>query len=176
MQRSPGNAETILTNTSDENVQKQRDGLVQEFFAEKLQGRIDGDYARNSGSTAEGMGAPANTAGAQFGGAYNSANQSIDAGVARNNIRTDVNGEVEAQQGVVNNRASAAQQELYKGQSETGSAMASRKGEYTVSSDEYSRHKQAADAHQKEVSTNMFNSKNYKDLERELDKERKEKE
>ena len=176
MQRSPGNAETILTNTSDENVQKQRDGLVQEFFAEKLQGRIDGDYARNSGSTGKGMGAPANAAGAQFGGAYNSANQSIEAGVVRNNIRTDVSNEVDAQQGMVKNRANAAQQELDKGKSETDSAIASRMGEYTASSNEYNRNKKAADAHQEEVSTNMFNSKDYKDFKREINDESKGKE
>jgi conjugal transfer mating pair stabilization protein TraG len=173
MQRSPGNAETILTNTSDESVQKQRDGLVQEFFAEKLQGRIDGNYAQNAGTTGEGMGAPANRAETQFGGAYNSANQNIDSGVARNNIRTGVNGEVEAQQGVVNNRASAAHEELNKGQSETDSAMASRKGEYTVSSNEYLSHKQAADAHQKETSLNIIDSKNYKDFEENMDKHKK---
>jgi conjugal transfer mating pair stabilization protein TraG len=161
MQRSPGNAETILTNTSDEGVQKQRDGLVQEFFAEKLQGRIDGNYAQNAVSTGEGMGAPANRAEAQFGGAYNNANQSIDSGVARNNIRTDVNGEVEAQQGVVNNRASAAHSILDKGKSETDSAIASRMGEYTVSSNEYSRNKEAADGHQKAMP--HVSSESYKD-------------
>lgn len=50
-EESAGNAETILTNTSDEGVQKQRDGLVQEFFAEKLQGRINSNYERNAGNT-----------------------------------------------------------------------------------------------------------------------------
>ncbi|MFZ4214778.1 conjugal transfer mating-pair stabilization protein TraG, partial [Pantoea endophytica] len=176
MQRSPGNAETILTNTSDEGVQKQRDGLVQEFFAEKLQGRVDGNYAQNAGSTGDGMGSPANRVGAQFGGAYNNANQSIDSGVARNNIRTDVNVEVEAQQGVVNTRSDVAQQELHKGRSETDSAIASRKGEYTVSSNEYLHNKESADAHQEDLSTNLFNSKNYKDFERKMDNEKKDKE
>ncbi|UIL55058.1 conjugal transfer mating pair stabilization protein TraG (plasmid) [Pantoea agglomerans] len=161
MQRSPGNAETILTNTSDEGVQKQRDGLVQEFFAEKLQGRIDGDYARNSGNTGEGMGAPANTAAAQFGGAYNSANASIEAGVARNNIRTDVNNEVEAQQGVVKNRASAAQQQLNEGKGQTDDAIATRMGEFTERSNEYGRNKNAADEHQKSMP--HIRSESYKD-------------
>lgn len=171
--RAPGDAETILTNTSDEGVQKQRDGLVQEFFAEKLQGRINGDYERNAGNTGEGMGAPANTAGAQFGGAYNDANQSIEAGVARNNIHTDVNGEVKAQQNMVTNKATSAQQELDKGKSVTDSAIASRMGDYTDRANEYARNKQAADAHQKETSLNINDSKSYKDFEKDLDKPKK---
>ncbi|MDU3074737.1 MAG: conjugal transfer mating-pair stabilization protein TraG [Mixta calida] len=145
MQRSPGNAETILTNTSDEGIQKQRDGLVQEFFAEKLQGRIDGDYARNSGSTGEGMSAPANTAGAQFGGAYNSANQSIEAGVARNNIRTDVSREVEVQQSAVNERASQAQTELKAGEAKNQAESNERQSEFSRAEQNYQRDKTAAD-------------------------------
>ena len=176
MQRSPGNAETILTNTSDEGVQKQRDGMVQEFFTEKLQGRIDGNYTQNAGSTGEGMGALANTAGAQFGGAYDRANQNIDAGVATSNIRSDVNEDVDAQHGMVKNRASAAQSMLDKGKSETDSAIASRMGEYTVSSNEYQRNKESADAHQNEISTNAFNEKSYKDFLPEVDNARKDKE
>lgn len=173
MQRSPGNAETILTNTSDEGVQKQRDGLVQEFFAEKLQGRVDGNYAQNAGDTGEGMAAPANTAGAQFGGAYNHANQSIEAGVVKNDIRNDVKYDVEAQQGMVKNRASDAQEDLDKGKSETDSAIASRMGEYTVSSNEYLRNKEAADKHQEQRGFKLKDSQDYKDFlndtERDLD-------
>ncbi|RPD93470.1 conjugal transfer protein TraG [Candidatus Pantoea deserta] len=146
--RAPGNAETILTNTSDEGIQKQRDGLVQEFFAERLQSHIDGDYARHSGGTGEGMGAPANTAGAQFGGAYNSANQSIDAALARNDIRTDISNEVEAQQGVVKNKANAAQQQLNEGKKQTDGAIASRMGDFTESSNQYSANKAGADKNQ----------------------------
>ena len=164
MQRSPGNAETILTNTSDEGIQKQRDGMVQEFFAEKLQDRIDGNYTQNAGGTSEGMGAPANSASAQFGGAYNRANQSIDAGVERNNIRSDVNNEVEAQQSVVKNKASAAQQELYQGKNETDSAIASRMGEYTASSNEYLRNKEAADKHQEQRDFKLKDPQDYKDF------------
>lgn len=177
MQRSPGNAETILTNTSDEGVQKQRDGLVQEFFAEKLQGRVDGNYAQNAGSTGEGMGAPANTAGAQFGGAYNNANQSIEAGVVKNDIHNDVKYDVEAQQGMVKNRASDAQGDLDKGKSETDSAIASRMGEYTVSSNEYLRNKEAADKHQEQRGFKLKDSQVYKDFlnetERDLDDRRR---
>ena len=143
--RAPGNAETILTNTSDEGVQKQRDGLVQEFFAEKLQGRIDGDYARNSGSTGEGMGSPANTAGAQFGGAYNSANQSIEAGVARNNIRTNVGSEVASQQNVVNERANQAENELRAGEVQTQTGANARESEFNRAGQNYQHEKAAAD-------------------------------
>lgn len=156
--RSPGNAETILTNTSDEGVQKQRDGLVQEFFAEKLQGRIDGDYARNSGSTGEGMGAPANTAGTQFGGAYNSANQTIEAGVARNNIRTDVNGEVEAQQALVNTKANEAQAEIFDGRTAVKEGSANRNADYQQANNNYTEKKHLADASQ-----GNFLSKNLSD-------------
>lgn len=145
MQRSPGNAETILTNTSDEGVQKQRDGMVQEFFEEKLQGRIDGNYAQNAGSTSEGMGAPANTAGAQFGGAYNRASQSIDAGVARNNIRTNVGTEVEAQQTSINERNNQAQTELRAGEAQTTAGGNDRKNEFNHAGQDYQREKAAAD-------------------------------
>lgn len=161
--RAPGNAETILTNTSDEGVQKQRDELVQEFFAEKLQGRIDGDYARNSGSTGEGMGAPANTAGAQFGGAYNSANQSIEAGVARNNIRADVINDVEEQQSVVKNKTNEANATIGKAKGETDSGIASRMGEYTKSANNYSDNKRAADKQQDDLLANSFKNHTHKD-------------
>lgn len=161
--RAPGNAETILTNTSDEGVQKQRDGLVQEFFAEKLQGRIDGDYAQNAGSTGEGMGAPANTAGAQFGGAYSSANQSIEAGVARNNIRTDVINDVERQQGMVKNKASEANEAIGKAKGETDSGIASRMGEYTNSANNYSENKRAADKQQDDLLVNPLKNHTHKD-------------
>ena len=161
--RSPGNAETILTNTSDEGIQKQRDGLVQEFFAEKLQGRIDGDYARNSGSTGEGMGAPANRAGAQFGGAYDSANQNIDAGVARNNIRTGVINDVEEQQAVVNNKAIDANATIEKAKGETDSGIASRMGEYTSSANNFADDKRAADKQQDDLLVNPFKNHTHKD-------------
>ncbi|MEN4669108.1 hypothetical protein ABEG72_23100 [Pantoea agglomerans] len=161
--RSPGNAETILTNTSDEGVQKQRDGLVQKFFAEKLQGRIDGNYARNSGSTGEGMGAPANTAGAQFGGAYDSANQNIDAGVARNNIRTGVINDVEEQQAVVNNKANDANATIEKAKGETDSGIASRMGEYTSSANNFADDKRAADKQQDDLLVNPFKNYTHKD-------------
>lgn len=161
--RSPGNAETILTNTSDEGVQKQRDGLVQEFFAEKLQGRIDGDYARNSGSTGEGMGAPANTAGAQFGGAYNSANQSIEAGVARNNIRTDVNGQVEAQQALVNTKANEAQAEISDGRTAVKEGSANRSADYQQANNNYTEKKHLADASQENFLSKNLSDKLHRD-------------
>jgi len=161
--RAPGNAETILTNTSDEGVQKQRDGLVQEFFAEKLQGRIDGNYERNAGSTGEGMSAPANIAGAQFGGAYNNANQSIEAGVARNNIRTDVINDVEQQQGVVKNKAIEANDAIGKAKGETDSGVASRMGEYTNSANDFSENKRAADKQQDDLLVNPLKNHTHKD-------------
>ena len=161
--RAPENAETILTNTSDEGVQKQRDGLVQEFFSEKLQGRIDGDYARNSGSTGEGMGAPANTVGAQFGGAYNSVDQSIEAGVARNNIRTDVINDVEDQQSVVKNKANEANTTIGKAKGETDSGIASRMGEYTNSANNYSDNKRAADKQQDDLLANPLKNHTHRD-------------
>ena len=146
--RAPGNAETILTNTSDEGVQKQRDGLVQEFFAEKLQGRINSNYERNAGNTGEGMGAPANTAGDQFGGAYNSANQTIEAGVARNNIRTNVGSEVESQQSAVNERANQAENELRVGEAQTHAGSNAREGEFKRAGQHYQDEKTAADKSQ----------------------------
>ncbi|MEB5708241.1 conjugal transfer mating pair stabilization protein TraG [Pantoea anthophila] len=161
--RAPGNAETILTNTSDEGVQKERDGLVQEFFAEKLQGRIDGNYERNAGSTGEGMSAPANIAGAQFGGAYNNANQSIEAGVARNNIRTDVINDVEQQQGVVKNKAIEANDAIGKAKGETDSGVASRMGEYTNSANDFSENKRAADKQQDDLLVNPLKNHTHKD-------------
>lgn len=161
--RAPGNAETILTNTSDEGVQKQRDGLVQEFFAEKLQGRIDGNYERNAGSTGEGMSAPANIAGAQFGGAYNNANQSIEAGVARNNIRTDVINDVEQQQGVVKNKAIETNDAIGKAKGETDSGVASRMGEYTNSANDFSENKRAADKQQDDLLVNPLKNHTHKD-------------
>jgi len=161
--RAPGNAETILTNTSDEGVQKQRDGLVQEFFAEKLQGRIDGDYAQNAGSTGEGMGAPANTAGAQFGGAYNSANQSIEAGVARNNIRTDVNGEVEAQQTLVNTKANEAQAEISDGRTAVKEGSANRNADYQQANNNYREKKHLADASQENFLSKNLSDKLHRD-------------
>ncbi|WP_312119502.1 conjugal transfer mating-pair stabilization protein TraG [Pantoea vagans] len=161
--RAPGNAETILTNTSDEGVQKQRDGLVQEFFAEKLQGRIDGNYERNAGSTGEGMSAPANIAGAQFGGAYNNANQSIEAGVARNNIRTDVINDVEQQQGMVKNKAIEANDAIGKAKGETDSGVASRMGEYTNSANDFSENKRAADKQQDDLLVNPLKNHTHKD-------------
>lgn len=161
--RAPGNAETILTNTSDEGVQKERDGLVQEFFAEKLQGRIDGNYERNVGSTGEGMSAPANIAGAQFGGAYNNANQSIEAGVARNNIRTDVINDVEQQQGVVKNKAIEANDAIGKAKGETDSGVASRMGEYTNSANDFSENKRAADKQQDDLLVNPLKNHTHKD-------------
>lgn len=161
--RAPGNAETILTNTSDEGIQKQRDGLVQEFFAEKLQGRIDGNYERNAGSTGEGMSAPANIAGAQFGGAYNNANQSIEAGVARNNIRTDVINDVEQQQGMVKNKAIEANDAIGKAKGETDSGVASRMGEYTNSANDFSENKRAADKQQDDLLVNPLKNHTHKD-------------
>ncbi|WP_275555783.1 conjugal transfer mating-pair stabilization protein TraG [Mixta sp. Marseille-Q2659] len=163
MQRSPGNAETILTNTSDENVQKQRDGLVQEFFAEKLQGRIEGDYAHNSGNTGEGMGAPANTAGEQFGSAYNSANQSIEAGVARNNIRTDVNGEVEAQQTLVNTKANDVQNKIHDGRSSIEEGKSSRSEDYQQAERKYTEQKHLADASQDNFLSKSLSDKLHSD-------------
>lgn len=151
MQRSPGNAETILTNTSDESIQQERDSLVQEFFAEKLQGRIEGDYARNSVRTGEGMGAPANTVGAQFGSAYNNANQSIDAGAARNNIRTDVSVEVEAQQEVVKNKAEQSQALMEKGKKETDSGISARMADFNEQSKQYKENKKGADKNQRSL-------------------------
>jgi len=161
--RSPGNAETILTNTSDESVQKQRDGLVQEFFAEKLQGRIDGDYAQNAGSTGEGMGAPANTAGAQLGGAYDRANQTIDAGIARNNLRTDVINDVEEQQAVVKNKAIDANATFEKAKGETDSGIATRMGEYTSRANNFADDKRAADKQQDDLLANPFKNHTHKD-------------
>ncbi|WP_182057566.1 conjugal transfer mating-pair stabilization protein TraG [Pantoea sp. ME81] len=148
MQRSPSNAETILTNTSDESVQKQRDGLVQEFFAEKLQGRVDGNYAQNSGSTGEGMSAPVNTAGAQFGGAYKDANNKIDAGASNNGIRAKVDNEVDSQQRVVKDRALNAQAQIAQGKSDTDDGISSRMGEYTEKSNEYLINKAGAEKNQ----------------------------
>jgi len=146
--RAPGNAETILTNTSDEGVQKQRDGLVQEFFAEKLQGRINDNYERNAGNTGEGMDVPANTAGAQFGGAYNSANQSIEAGVVKNNIRTNVGSEVESQELAVNERANQAENELRAGEAQTHAGSNAREGEFKRAGQHYQDEKTAADKSQ----------------------------
>ncbi|WP_217550261.1 conjugal transfer mating-pair stabilization protein TraG [Pantoea sp. GbtcB22] len=163
MQRSPGNAETILTNTSDEGVQKQRDGLVQEFFAEKLRGRIEGNYAQNAGRNGEGMVAPANTAGEQFGGATNSANQVIEAGVDSNNIRNDVANDVEAQQGVVNNKSNDARVAVEGVRDETDSGIASRMGEYTSSANHFNDEKQAADKQQDDLLVNPFKNHTHKD-------------
>ncbi|QHM74017.1 conjugal transfer mating-pair stabilization protein TraG [Mixta intestinalis] len=170
MQRLPGNAETILTNTSDENVQKQRDALVQEFFADKLKGRIDEDYSRNANNTSQGMRSPANTAKTQFGVAYDNANQSIEAGVARNNIRTNVSGEVEAQQLIVENKADDAQSLIEEGKSNTGGGMVSRTGEYISSADTFYDNKKAADKHQDKKLVNPFSKYTYKDY-KEKDKE-----
>lgn len=161
--RSPSNAETILTNTSDERVQKQRDGLVQEFFAEKLQGRIDDNYTQNSGSTGEGMGAPANNAVTKFGGGYNSANQSIDTGVASNNIRSDIRNEVEEQQDMVTHKSNDANVAIDKAKGETDSGIASRMGEYTTSANNYSGNKLAADKQQDDLLVNPFKNHTHKD-------------
>ncbi|MGK3125860.1 conjugal transfer mating-pair stabilization protein TraG [Candidatus Pantoea formicae] len=161
--RSPGNAETILTNTSDERVQKQRDGLVQEFFAEKLQGRIDDNYTQNAGSTGEGMGAPANNAVTQFGGGYNSANQSIETGVASNNIRSNIRNDVEEQQAMVTHKSNDANVAIDKAKGETDSGIASRMGEYTTSANNYSGNKLAADKQQDDLLVNPFKNHTHKD-------------
>ncbi|MFE0587843.1 conjugal transfer mating-pair stabilization protein TraG [Pantoea vagans] len=169
LQRSPENAETILSNTSDENVQKQRDGLVQEFFAEKLKGRIDENYEQNSGRTGEGMSSPANTAGSQFGKAYENANRDIDAGVGRNNINAGINNEVEAQRAMVKDRALNAEQELKNGKVDANGSYGSRKHEFDDKSEKFSANKRAAESHQKETSLNIVGEKTYKDFEKKLD-------
>ena len=148
LQRSPENAETILSNASDESVQRQRGGLVQELFAEKLQGRIDENYEHNAGRTGEGMYAPANTAAAGFGGAYDRANHDIDSGVERNNIRTTGNNEFEAQNKIVTEMSDYAQSEIRSGESMARSGMNDRQSGYEDTAQDYQRNKELADKSQ----------------------------
>lgn len=148
LQRSPENAETILSNTSDEGIQKQRDTLVQEFFAEKLQGRIDGNYEQNAGRTGEGMLSPVNNAGLQSGKAYENANRDIEAGVNRSSIEKDVKKEVDEIPLVVKNKADNARYEMDQGARSSREGFDNRKGDLENASAKFDEGKRLADASQ----------------------------
>ncbi|MDF7630757.1 conjugal transfer mating pair stabilization protein TraG [Erwiniaceae bacterium L1_55_4] len=145
LQRSPENAETILSNTSDENVQKQRDGLVQEFFAEKLQGRIDGNYEQNAGRTGEGMSSPVNNAGAQYGGAYENANREIGDGVIRNDIQTGGSNGFESQNQVVRQKSQSAEAAIKAGEAGIKSSSSSKETDFSRAEKDYQAEKMKAD-------------------------------
>ncbi|PIJ50038.1 hypothetical protein BL250_08900 [Erwinia sp. OLTSP20] len=162
-ERTPEQAQEILTNASDTDVSQRREGLVQQFVDEKLRGRIDGNYESNAGQTGQGMTSPANTAGAQFGGAYNSANNQIDGHVADNNIRTDVKKDVDDVQRVIKNKSAVAQHKLEEGRSVTEQGRANRRQDMENIDREYSINKNAADKQQEKTIVNPLVNHSYKD-------------
>uniref|UniRef100_UPI00131B2C31 hypothetical protein n=1 Tax=Pantoea sp. BAV 3049 TaxID=2654188 RepID=UPI00131B2C31 len=162
-ERTPEQAQDILTNASDADVSQRREGLVQQFVDEKLRGRIDGNYESNAGQTGQGMTAPANTAGAQFGGAYSSANAQIDGHVADNNIRTDVKKEVADMQSVVKNKSADAQHKLEDARSVTQQGRENRRLDMENIDREYSINKRAADKQQEKTIVNPLVNHSYKD-------------
>lgn len=54
-QRSPQNAEAILTNTSSPEVAAQRESLAREFVKAQVEPKVDGDYQEARGSIGQGM-------------------------------------------------------------------------------------------------------------------------
>ncbi|WP_064375668.1 conjugal transfer mating-pair stabilization protein TraG [Klebsiella michiganensis] len=54
-QRSPQNAEAILTNTSSPEVVAQRESLAREFVKAQVEPKVDGDYQEARGSIGQGM-------------------------------------------------------------------------------------------------------------------------
>ncbi len=54
-QKVPEDASRILTNTADENVRHEREGLADSFVEEKLRSRIEGDFNSNRASLVSGM-------------------------------------------------------------------------------------------------------------------------
>ena len=54
-QRSPQNAEAILTNTSSPEVAAQRESLAREFVKEQVEPKVDGAYQEARGSIGQGM-------------------------------------------------------------------------------------------------------------------------
>lgn len=160
-ERAPDEAQTVLTNASDPGVSQRREGLVEQFVDEKLRGRIDSDYQSNAGQTGMGMGAPANTVGAQFGGAYGSASAEIDSHATERNIHTDVKKDVADTQGVVKNKAEDAKFEMEQGRAITQDGALNRQKDLNEHELEYKKNKSGADENQK-LRVNVT-SKTYKD-------------
>lgn len=153
VEKSPQNAETVLSNTSDVAVQKQRDQLVQEFVDETLRGRIDSDYERHSGNIGVGMGAPSDSAASVFGGAYSSVNEQIEKEVSQHGINTAVKNDVEGIQGVVKNKKTESRKYLEESRTITQQGKSERQNALSAADGEYNETKRLADASQK----NIFN-------------------
>lgn len=156
---SPQNAEAVLTNTADEGIAKQREALVDRFVGEKLQGRIDNDYAANAGKTGQGMGSPGNSAAEQFGGAYESANSQIDKGMVGHNINTNVHKEVEGQHAIVENKYNQTSSEIQRGQQNASEDKNSLHHKFDEAGKEFSFDKKLADAHQDNLLSKDFSDK-----------------
>lgn len=152
---APNDAREVLTNTSDENVQQHREALVERFVEEKLQGRIQGDYAQNAVRTGEGMSAPENNA--QPGSDWDDANAKIDGRIAGNNININVKGSVDEISDTVKGREDHAKFEMENGRGNTQSGMNERQKEFDNSEREYSEKKESADKSQGNWLPKRFN-------------------
>ncbi|NIF23929.1 conjugal transfer mating-pair stabilization protein TraG [Candidatus Pantoea multigeneris] len=161
---SPQNAEAVLTNTADEGIAKQREALVDQFVGEKLQGRIDSDYAANAGKTGQGIGSPGNSAAAQYGGAYDSANSQIDKGVESKNINTGVKKDVEDQGLLVKDKYNETQRSLNESRDKNDTSQLERKVQYEQSNKDFTGNMGAAVRHQDETSLQVWPGKTYKDF------------
>lgn len=141
-QTSPDMAQTLLTDTADPAIARQREALVQAFIQEQLQGRIDLAYSAGAGTTTQGMTAPANRVGIRFGNAAAREKNHLDARVRQRPLHTDVNSEVEGLQSQIRSQVDAAQDALMRGRKKTEEGMTARradeaKGEQTVDESRY---------------------------------------
>lgn len=90
-QKSPENAEALLTNTSSPEIAAQREQLARSFVSEQVVPKVDADYSRNSGELGKSM-AGVGTGGAEGGvrGDYAGHQNVIDGKTEQANIRSDV--------------------------------------------------------------------------------------